>query len=52
MEQKNSIRKDTKNYTLADIRAEIEEDVDILWELGYKEVRWLNSVSSNTAETI
>lgn len=39
MEQKKSIRKDTKNYTLADIRAEIEEDVDILWELGYKEVK-------------
>ena len=35
MEQNYSIRKDTKNYTLADIQAEIEEDVQLLLLIGY-----------------
>lgn len=38
MEQNYSIRKDTKNYTLADIQAEIEEDVQLLLLIGYNSV--------------
>ena len=38
MKQKYSIRKDTKNYTLVDIQAEINEDVLLLSQIGYTDV--------------